>query len=216
MRIAAVADIHYPRFFPQFEKSLSQIDTPDVFLLAGDIVNRGKADGYPIVIDAIESIHGTVPVVACFGNEDYNMFHNEHQILELVGNRVIFLDNSTTSLSIDDSTLGFLGVSIVSERAKDVDEIRTLFEEQTKRISNLLTKLSTAANRIIALTHYSPLSETELTFSWWFDEAVQEIKPSLVVHGHIHESTRNRVMVESTPVYNVALPAVGSITEIDI
>ncbi|MHA1135960.1 MAG: metallophosphoesterase family protein [Candidatus Thorarchaeota archaeon] len=84
MRIAAVGDIHCPRFFPIFERFLREIKKPDVFLLAGDIVNRGKASGYLVVANAIDSAHGQVPIIACFGNEDNELYH-EHQIIELVG-----------------------------------------------------------------------------------------------------------------------------------
>ena len=87
MRIAAVGDIHCPRFFPIFERSLREIEKPDVFLLAGDIVNRGKANEYPVVINAIDSVNGRVPIIACFGNEDNELYH-EDEIIELVGNRV--------------------------------------------------------------------------------------------------------------------------------
>ncbi|MGY5859560.1 MAG: metallophosphoesterase [Candidatus Thorarchaeota archaeon] len=215
MRIAAVGDIHCPRFFPIFERSLREIEPPDVFLLAGDIVNRGKANEYPVVVNAIDSIHGQVPIIACFGNEDNELYH-EQEIIELMGERVTFLDNSTVSLSIRGSTLGVVGVSIVSEKVKDVGTMRAIFEDRARMISDSLKELADVSDYTIILSHYSPLVETEIAFSWWFSEAVKNIKPSLIIHGHIHNSTKNEVMVESTPVYNVALPAVGSITTLDL
>jgi len=214
MRIAAVGDIHCPRFLSEFERSLREIEKPDVFLLAGDIVNRGKVDEYPFVVNSIDSIHGRVPIIACFGNEDYNVLYPEHQLVELVGDRVTFLDNSTATLSIRSSILGVVGVSIVNETAKELETIETIFEERARIITELLRKLTNVANYTVILTHYSPLVETENVFSWWFDKAMKDAMPSLIIHGHMHDSTINRVVVESTPVYNVALPAVGSITEI--
>jgi len=216
MRVAAVADIHYPRFYSQFEKSLTSIERPDLFLLAGDIVNRGKSEGYPMVVDAIDSFFGNIPIVACFGNEDYNMFHNEQQIVELVGRRVIFLDNSSVSITIRDTRIGIIGVSIVSERVKEVSAIRSVFEDQSRWISRSLEGLADGTSQTIILSHYSPLVESESKFSWWFGKAIKGHNPSLIVHGHIHETIENRIVVESTPVYNVALPAVGFITEINL
>ena len=219
MRIAAVGDIHCPRFLPLFERSLRQIEKPDIFLLAGDIVNRGKADEYPVVLDTIDSIHGQVPIVACFGNEDYNELYHESQVLDLVGNRVTFLDESTLSFSIRGSTLGVVGVSIIKEKAKDIRAIRAIFEKRARRLSDMLQELVTDSDYTIILSHYSPLIESQSerqAFSWWFGKAVKDIRPSLILHGHIHNSTKNRVVVESTPVYNVALPAVGSITELSL
>ena len=213
MRIAAVGDIHCPRFFPLFERSLLEIEKPDVFLFAGDIVNRGKANEYPVVVDAIDSVHGRVPIIACFGNEDNELYH-EHQIIELIGDRVTFLDDATVSLSIRDSILGVVGVSIVKEKVKDVETMQAIFEGRARKISNFLHELTDVSDYTVVLSHYSPLVETETVFSWWFEKAVKNIRPSLIIHGHVHNSSRNRVVVESTPVYNVALPAVGSITEI--
>lgn len=213
MRIAAVGDIHCPRFFSLFEKFLRKIEKPDVFLLAGDIVNRGKASEYPVVVNAIDSAHGQVPIVACFGNEDIELFQ-KHEINVLMDNRVVFLDDTTTSLSLNGSTLGILGVSIVSEKVKDMEAMQTIFEERIRRISEFLKELTEISEHTIFLTHYSPLVERETKFSWWFKEAVKTNRPSLIVHGHLHNSFKTRLMVESTPIYNVALPAVGSITEI--
>jgi len=215
MRIAAVGDIHCPRFFSIFERSLREIAKPDVFLLAGDIVNRGKVNEYPVVVDAINSVHGRVPIIACFGNED-NELYDERQIIELVGDRVTFLDNATVSLSIRSSTLGVVGVSIVSEKVKDIEAMQDIFEDRARRISECLRELTAVNDHTVVLSHYSPLVETENAFSWWFEKAVKNIKPTLIVHGHIHNSSKNRVVVESTPIYNVSLPAVGSITELDL
>ena len=213
MRIAAVGDIHSPRFFPIFEKSLREIEKPDILLLAGDIVNRGNANEYPIVVNSIDSIHGQVPIIACFGNEDSELYHKQH-IIELIGERVRFLDDAAVTLSIKDSTLGVVGVSIVTDRVKDIETMQAIFEERARRISESLRTLTLVSDHTIVLSHYSPLVESETKFSWWFEKAVNDVRPSLIIHGHIHNSTKNRMMVDSTPVYNVALPAVGSITEI--
>jgi len=214
MRIAAVGDIHCPRFLSIFEQSLREIEKPDVFLLAGDIVNRGKVDEYPFVVNSIDSVHERVPIIACFGNEDYSELYPKHHLEELVGDRVTLLDDSTVTLSIRGSTLGVVGVSIVNESVKDIETMETIFEERARRISEGLRKLTEIADYTVVLSHYSPLVEAENAFSWWYEKAVKNVMPSLIIHGHIHDSIKNRVVVESTPVYNVALPAVGSITEI--
>jgi len=216
MNIAAVADIHYPRFFSKFENSLREIEKPDIFLLAGDIVNRGKPEGYSIVVDVIDSNFHNVPIVACFGNEDYNMFHNEQKIVESVGRRVNFLDNKSFSISIKGARIGIIGVSIVSERVKEVSAIRSVFEDQAQWISQSLEELSSVASKLVILSHYSPLAENDVSFSWWFGKAVRNYRPSIIVHGHIHDAIKTKVVVETTSVYNVALPATGSITEINL
>jgi Icc-related predicted phosphoesterase len=215
LRIAAVADIHSPRFINEFTKSLKQCQTPDVFLFAGDIVNRGIADEYLCVVDLIERTHGEVPIIACFGNEEYIESRNE--IVSLVGDRVIFLDESTTTLSITGSCLGVVGTSVILDQPLGLTEIKDVFEKRAKRVSKLLESVAKISDHTILLLHYSPLSEEHhdsQSFSWWVSRAVEEVKPTLIVHGHIHNSKILKTKIETTSVYNVALPAVGSITEL--
>ncbi|MGY5865026.1 MAG: metallophosphoesterase [Candidatus Thorarchaeota archaeon] len=214
MKIAAVADIHSPKFFNEFEKSMRDIKSPDLFLLAGDIVNRGKADEYPLVVDAIERLHGDVPIVACFGNEEYTDSRDE--IVSLVGNRVSFLDESTTTLTITDSIIKIVGASVILDRSLEISDIRTFFEKRADRVSRLLHDAGTDSSDVILLMHYSPLEEKQQSFSWWVSRAIEDVKPTLIVHGHIHDSKEKKVVIGPTSVYNVALPAVGSITELTL
>ena len=214
MRIAAVADIHSPKFFNEFVKSLREIKSPDLILLAGDIVNRGKADEYPLVVNAIERSLGSIPIVACFGNEEYTDSRDE--IVSLVGNRVSFLDESTTTLTIAGSKIRIVGASVILDRSLDISDIRTLFEERADRVSRLLRDARTDSSDVILLMHYSPLEEKQSSFSWWVSRAIEDVKPTLIIHGHIHDSKEKKVVIGSTSVYNVALPAVGSITELTL
>ena len=46
MRILAISDVHYPRFAEAFKSAIPNHERPDLFLMAGDMVNRGDADGY--------------------------------------------------------------------------------------------------------------------------------------------------------------------------
>ena len=179
MRIAAVGDIHCPRFLPIFERSLREIETPDVFLLAGDIVNRGKISEYPVVVNAIDSVHGHVPIIACFGNEDIELY-TEDQIIELVGNRVKFADDlGVRPLSIRGSTLAVIGVSILNEKADDLETLKIIFADEVTRISRLLKNTSKGSGHSVILSHYSPLMESETKFSWWFEEAMKETKKGI-------------------------------------
>lgn len=217
MRIAAVADVHSPRFLNEFTSSLTQCRKPDLFLFAGDIVNRGKADEYLRVVDAIDRIHGEVPIIACFGNEEY--LESRVEIISQIRNRVAFLDETAIRVSITGSTIGVVGSSVILDQSIEQSRIRNFFENRADRISQLLQDVAKNTEHTILLLHYSPFvknhDETH-SFSWWVSKAVETKKPSLIVHGHIHDSTNPKVVIETTPVYNVALPAVGSITELTL
>jgi Icc-related predicted phosphoesterase len=212
VKIAAVADVHSPRYFVELVTSLGTCSEPDLFLLAGDIVNRGAVEEYPIVIDAIERFHGDIPIVACFGNEEYSESRDE--IMSLVGSRVSFLDASTVTLNIGGKRVGIVGASAILESSDDISDIRTFFENRANMILKLLRQVQRESKTVILLMHYSPLEEETRTFSWWVARAIKNVEPNLIVHGHIHSPSELEVLIGSTTVHNVALPAVGTITEL--
>jgi Icc-related predicted phosphoesterase len=212
VKIAAIADVHSPRYFVEFVTMLGTCPQPDLFLLAGDIVNRGAVEEYPIVVDAIERFHGDVPIVACFGNEEYVESRNE--IISLVGDRVTFLDASTATLNLAGNRVGVVGASAIQESSDDISDIRTFFENRANSISKLLRQARRESVRVILLMHYSPLEEDTRSFSWWVSKAIKNVTPDLIVHGHVHTPSETEVLIGSTTVHNVALPAVGSITEL--
>ncbi|MBE0526797.1 MAG: metallophosphoesterase, partial [Candidatus Thorarchaeota archaeon] len=108
MKILAVADVHCPKFLPEFKKSLAQLSSPDVFFFAGDMINRGNASEYLTVLDSIENAMGSgFPIIACFGNEEYNEVRKE--IVSIVGDRVLFLDEKSTVINNGPSEIGIIG-----------------------------------------------------------------------------------------------------------
>ena len=214
MNIAAVADVHSPRFFVEFVTLLGRCPCPDLCLLAGDMVNRGSVEEYPIVVDAIERFWDDVPIVACFGNEEYAESRDE--IISLVGSRVTFLDASTTTIDIAGDRVGIIGASAVHESSEGITEIRKYFEKRADRISALLNQVYSVSKKVILLMHYSPLEESTESFSWWVARAIKNRKPTLIVHGHVHNPSENEVVIGPTSVHNVALPATHSITELEL
>ena len=202
VKIAAVADVHSPRFLNEFKTALSVCERPDLFLFAGDMINRGKADEYINVLDTLESQFGSdFPIVACFGNEDP---------LDL-------RDEKSLTLNLSDSRITIVGMSTVSMDLRNPQTIQTIFEERARQLSQLLQDASRSSDYVILLMHFSPLLETNpAEFSWWVSRAIENFAPNLIIHGHIHNSTRNIIEIGATTIRNVALPAIGSITELGI
>jgi predicted phosphohydrolase len=158
-----------------------------------------------------------VPIIACFGNEEY--IHTRSEITSLIGDRVSFVDESTTVKLISGSSIGVVGASTLIDKSVDLSEIRMIFENRAEKISQLLQEVAKDSDHTILLLHYSPLLERHTdpeSFSWWVSKAVGTTKLSLVIHGHLHDSPKHKVMIGATPVFNVALPAVGSITELTL
>ena len=229
VKILAVADVHSPRHIKEFVKALSQHEHPDVFLFAGDMINRGSAEEYTNVLDTIERALGTsFPIIGCFGNEEYSEVRKE--IVSIVGDRMTLLDEKSFIIDTDDLKIGIVGTQGSLDKAtswqrRNIPSVKGVFERRAKRAASLLKKMHGKVDHRILLMHYSPCLETcegedSKAFSWMgsrkFYRVVVENQPDLVIHGHVHNSTRHEVTVGSTLIRNVSLPAVGSITELNI
>lgn len=221
VKIAAVADVHSPRFLSEFRTALSKCRPPDLFLFAGDMVNRGKADQYVNVLDTVDSQLGSnFPIMACYGNEDPLEIQDE--LHTMTKNRLTFLNEKKITLNLSGSRVSIIGISAASMEPSEpqgntVSDIQAIFEARASQLSCLLDKASSSADYSILLMHYSPLLEsTSNEFSWWISRAIETAPPTLIVHGHIHNSTRNKLEIGATTIRNVALPAIGSITELSL
>ncbi len=225
----AVADVHCPRFLPEFKQSLTQLSAPDVFFFAGDMINRGNASEYTTVLDVIEDNMGTgFPIIACFGNEEYSEVRKE--ILSVVGDRMLFLDEKSTVINHSPIQIGVVGTQGSLDKAtswqrRNVLNIKGIFERRAKRAASLLKKIEKTVDKRILLMHYSPCLETcegedERSFAWLgsrkFYRVVEQHSPDLVIHGHVHNSTKHKALIGTSLIHNVSLPAVGSITELDL
>lgn len=219
VKIAAVADVHSPRFLDDFTLALSKCQLPDIFLFAGDMISRGKVDEYSKVLDRIDSALGSsFPIVACFGNEDPVDISDEIQFN--TKDRLVFLDGSSIKLSLSGSEIVIVGMSAVNtdlyeNQSKDVEEMRALFEDRSSRLSNLLQDASKSSELVVLLMHFSPLLENSSSeFSWWISKAFEKAPPTLIVHGHVHDSLKTELKIGSTIIRNVALPATHFVTEL--
>ncbi len=229
MRILAVSDVHSPRYYDDLTRSLERVDPPDLFLMAGDMINRGNAMEFPRLIALIDNILGSeFPIVACFGNEEYAEARKE--ILSSCGDRVTFLDEKSIVLSIDGVRVGIVGTQGSLDRPTNwqkrmIPNIRRIYVQRAKRAENLLEELRDTADRRILLMHYSPCIDTCVgedvsTFGWLgsrkFYSVIMNQQPDLVIHGHVHGSIKYSAMLGRTLVHNVSIPAVGSITELTL
>ncbi|MBY8996577.1 MAG: metallophosphoesterase [Candidatus Thorarchaeota archaeon] len=229
MKLLAVADVHSPRYLEEFVKDLGQHERPDAFLFAGDMINRGNAEEYKNVLDTIEKILGTsFPVIGCFGNEEYSEVRKD--IVSIVGDRMILLDEKSYVLESNGLTVGIVGTQGSLDKAtswqrRNIPSVKGVFERRAKRAASLLKKMKDKVDHRILLMHYSPCLETcegeeTKAFSWMgsrkFYSVVVEHQPDLVIHGHVHNSTRHEVTIGASFIRNVSFPAVGSITELNV
>ncbi|MFW9846770.1 MAG: metallophosphoesterase [Candidatus Thorarchaeota archaeon] len=220
MKIAAVADVHSPKYIKEFEIALSQVDVPDVFLFAGDMVNFGMTSQYSNVIQAIDTVFATrVPIIACFGNEEFEEFRPD--IRNHVRDRIVFLDGESTTIESFESKSGVIGVTAPAEQEGQFtsEGLREIYEEHARRLNRLMRKTAVDIDFLIILMHYSPLAEgphvkDEIRYSWWFLNAIADLEPDLVIHGHLHGGDKLEVAIGKTRILNVAFPASRKVTEV--
>ena len=193
------------------------------------MISRGQVDEYLTVLDSIEHVFGKdLPIIACFGNEEYSEVRK--QLVAAVGERMVFLDEKSMTIEIGGAAIGIVGTQGSLDKAtswqkRNIPSWRGVFERRARRAASLLKKFKGHVDKTILLMHYSPCLETcegedERAFSWLgsrkFYRVVLEQQPDLVIHGHVHNSTRHKVQLGPTLIHNVAFPAVGSVTEIDL
>src|SRR3989338_3527430 len=97
MIIAATSDIHSPQYYNDFVRALDRITKkPDLFLFAGDMIDRGVIEEFDKIRNAM---FGKInaPVVACFGNNEYQEIRVSVQ--KRFGD-IKFLDDEATVLDI--------------------------------------------------------------------------------------------------------------------
>ncbi len=218
VRIAAIADVHCPRYLNEFKDALSKCKKPDLFLFAGDMVNFGKIEEYVNVLEAITDQFGhSIQVVACFGNDEHGA--NPQSMYDIVGERIMFLDGDSEVISHNGRNIGILGVPMLNVNIDHKDKsLEEIFEQKISVLAQHLADLKKTCEKSILLLHYSPLSTEAFpeAFSWWISKTFQEAQPDLIIHGHVHYAIKPEVRIGSTQIINVAFPATHKITEIRI
>lgn len=223
MRIAAIADIHSPIYLELFWKSLQKIKKPDMFLLAGDICNRGLKNQYKPILELIERKTDCL-IIACFGNDEFEQHYD--YIKELVP-KIKFLVDESLIIEIKGREIGIVGSKGGLDRPtywqqRNIKDIYEKYEKRYKRVKELLERLKTKVK--ILLMHYSPTYKTlkgenpevysSLSYKR-YEDVITELKPSLVMHGHAHNGIP-LAFINKIPIFNVSLPANNKIIEIDL
>ncbi|MFH8080332.1 MAG: metallophosphoesterase [Candidatus Aenigmatarchaeota archaeon] len=224
MIIAATSDIHSPRYFSLFVKSIDFLQAkPDIFLLAGDVVDKGNVDEYQKIIN---TMFGKIncPIVACFGNTEFGA-ETTSKIKEKY-KQVIFLEDESILLHVKNTSVAIIGSKGSLDRPtywqyKNIPNIEKEYEERIEKIKKLLCEVK--AEIKILLLHYAPtykiLEGEELKFypelgSKKMEEMILTSRPTLVICGHSHKG-KKLAWIDSIPIFNVSLPLNEKIVLID-
>jgi len=231
IRVAAVGDVHVGidsagRLAPRLA---GLADHADVFLLAGDLTHRGRAEEAKVLAEELRVVR--VPTIAVLGNHDY---HSDEQdgvteVLEQGGIRV--LEGAAVVLEIGGRRVGIAGSKgfgggFAGASASDFGEPEMkAFVGHTKALAGRLERALAGlrTDRRIVLLHYSPVAETlagepreihAFLGSYLLAEAVDRVGADLVLHGHAHRGSRDGTTPGGVPVRNVAAPVIGRAYEV--
>jgi Icc-related predicted phosphoesterase len=224
MIIAATGDIHSPRYFDLFVKAMEELHVePDLFLLAGDVIHRGKVDEYEKVYNVF---FGKVscPIVACFGNDEFGP--ETRMLIENQVPDIKFLDDEALTIEVNGLSVGIVGSLGSLDRPtfwqrNNIPNIYEVYSKRVETVEKLLSELNADFN--ILLIHYVPTysileGENPRVYpelgSKDYERVIKEKKPSLVITGHSHKG-RKEAWIDTVPVFNVALPLCKEIVVID-
>ena len=224
MRIAAVSDIHSPKYLELLHEALSAADLRniDLFLLAGDLIYKGEIEEIDKVVEAIRV---NCPIVAVFGNEEYEHLHDD--LRERTKGKIRFLEEETLVIEAGGESLGVVGSKGSLDRPtfwqrKNIPNIWRIYNETREKVAELLSELRTDYKCL--LLHYAPTYKTlqgekpskypELG-SKKYEKLILKSNPDLVIHGHAHKG-KSYAELAATSIYNVALPLTKKITIIEL
>jgi Icc-related predicted phosphoesterase len=223
MLIAATGDIHSPQYFEQFVRAVDSMQQkPDLFLMTGDMINRGELSEYDKVYNVL---FGKIncPIVSCFGNNEYAELRDT---LKKNYPDIKFLDDSATMIQIGSITIGIVGTTGSLDtptpwQRTNIPNIEHLYRSRIDLVDRLFQRMR--AHIKILLVHYAPTYKTlegenprfySTLGCQAYENVINARKPSLVVHGHGHNGKR-QAWVDTVPVFNVALPLNREIVLID-
>jgi len=224
LRIAATADIHAPLYLDMFKDRLEDLLKKEhkfsVFIIAGDLIERGDLSQLSKINEIIRKIN--VPIIACFGNNEYE--EKESEIRKKCP-MIRFLSDQMEILNIHEIKLGIIGSRGCLDQPtfwqrKNIPGIATMYRNRAKRLYDLARRLQ--ADLKLLIIHYPPSyrvleGENSKYFSQMGSNKLEKLVSyfDLVITAHAHNG-RKLVFLNGIPIYNVALPLNKDILIIEI
>jgi len=224
MIIAAVSDVHSPRWYEEFVRAVDRLRIkPDLFVIAGDMIERGNVAEYERVYNALFGKFNC-HIVACFGNNEFDQIRQQ---LKAKFPDIKFLDDEGTILRVGNITVGVVGTTGSLDnptpwQKENMPNIEKTFQERVNIVDRMMRRMYGVDFRIL-ISHYAPTYKTlegenprfyGSMGSKMYETLLTTIKPTVVFHGH---SVRGKKMdwVDTVPVYNVAFAINRDIVVVD-
>jgi Icc-related predicted phosphoesterase len=226
LKIAAVADVHIKETSKDSLKKIIQSigKEADIFLLCGDLTNFGQPQEVDILTEVFSQLN--IPVLAVFGNHDYESDQQDILRKKLLEHNVIVLEGTEYIFEKGDRKIGFTGVKgfgggfnpnmwgRFGEKAQKA--FYDAIESEVQKLENGLNTLqSQEVEGTFVLLHYSPIRKTvegDIVEMYPFlgssrlEEVIDRYRLTAVFHGHSHFGKPEGATAKGIPVFNVALP----------
>jgi Icc-related predicted phosphoesterase len=201
-----------------FIKSLRQLPPKlDLFLLAGDLVNRGNARSITPIVAKLKEANLECPIAACFGNDEYDTIKDT--LRTQTQDTITFLDDELLTLTIRRKKVSIIGSRGVLDhptfwQSRNIKDIREQYTKRVETLDMLFEEAKTLSSYIILLTHYTSTyaslkGEMRRDYAQMGSKRLENLlkrhSPKLAIHGHAHQGLR-KARVGKVQVYNVALP----------
>src|SRR3972149_2581091 len=156
MRAAAASDIHGDEFFEPFARALKDLPEVDLFLLAGDITDKSRVEGFDFVLKAVLD---RVPAefVAVFGNNEYPA--DQAELAKRTRTR--FLTEAAHVVEVRGERLRIVGTTGTLDeptwwQRRNLPGIDREYSQRVEAVDRLLQ----SPEPTILLTHYPPTHAT--------------------------------------------------------
>jgi Icc-related predicted phosphoesterase len=219
VRVAAVGDLHCRKDSQgALQPLFTRMAEADVVALCGDLTDYGLPEEARVLARELTAVV-KVPVVAVFGNHDYESGHADEvaSILTDAGVRVLDGDG------VEIAGVGFAGVkgfaggfgqhALQSWGEPVLKQFVREAVEEALKLEAALARLRTA--RRVAVLHYSPIRATveaepaeihAFLGSSRLEEPINRYETAAVVHGHAHHGLPEGRTSAGIPVFNVSIP----------
>ncbi|WP_165487981.1 metallophosphoesterase family protein [Aeropyrum pernix] len=222
--VAATGDIHSPRYLNLLIAAAGSWrgDEPCMVLLAGDLVEKGRAEAFSPAFKLLrEKFSGSV-FVGVFGNEDWN-----REAMVKLYPEVVWLDDSVFTGDCSGGTVAVVGSTGALDRLtpwqrRNMPWVLDVFRRRPRVLEGLLREARREADYVVLLTHYGVARATIVgedprihpyLYSSAMERMIARARPDVAVHAHAHNG-KPHALVNGVPVYNVSLPLVKRIVEV--
>lgn len=226
--LAAVADVHSPRYLSLYRRALEELNTkPDLMVWAGDMVDRNSIGMLKPVLEITRRRLGDIEIVAVYGNEEYRGYEDRYRKLYP---GIKWVNDEYIVLEIKGIRLGLIGTRGALDKPtpwqeKNIPGIQEYYQKLPSRIKEIAENIRGEVDQLVLVTHYGVtyknlVGEPRRIWPYLASRSMEKIiSPRLfntIIHGHAHNGGIEKTMVNNVPVYNVSLPARKRITLIKI